>query len=193
MLCFFILFQSSITWCNTESQLFIGNHSSQRHSKGWCKESPVENTYLDEVRCPAISLQINSSRPVAKTILDRLKIEVYWVFSLLETNFLKAFIFLSSAIMKIKSCCFGNQLFEPIYFPIFGQQCLHFMIKVKNFEGSMASVANCKQRLCTSIVVLSNGIYLTSMVIILQRRRILISPQHLHLITNNLNSTNTKN
>ena len=112
-------------------------------AKVGAKKSPVEKTYLDEVGCLAISIQIDSSRPVAEPILGRLEIEVCWVIFLSETNFLKAFIFLFLAIMKTKSYCFGNQLFSPIFLPIFSQKCLHFMIKVKNFEGSMASVANC--------------------------------------------------
>ena len=87
-----------------------------------------------------MSLQIDSSRSVAKPILGRLKIEICWVIFLVETNFLKAVVLLSLAIMKIKSYCFGNQLFEPIYFPILGPKGLHFMIKIKNFEGFMASV-----------------------------------------------------
>ena len=102
----------------------------------------MEKTYLDKVGCLFISIQTDSSRPVAEPILGRLKIEVCWVIFLSETNFLKAFIFLSLAIMKMKSYCFENQLFQPISFPIFGQKCLHFMIKVKNFEEPMASVAN---------------------------------------------------
>ena len=131
---------------------------------------------------------------MAKPILSRLKIEICWVIFLVEANFLKAVTLLSLTIMKMKSHCFGNQLFEPIYFAVFGPKCQHFMIKVKNFEGFMASVAKLQQRLCPHHVVLIRGIYLTSMVNILPHRKTLISPQqHLRLITNNLNSTNSKN
>ena len=63
----------------------------------------VEKTYLDEVGCLAISIQIDSSRPAAKPILGRPKVLIYWAIFLLETNFLKTVIFLSSTIMKMKS------------------------------------------------------------------------------------------
>ena len=107
---------------------------------------------------------------------------------------MKAVIFLSSAIMKMKLSCFRNQLFEPMYFPIFGPRCLHFTIKVKQFEGFMVSVANRRQRRRPHFEVLISGIYLTSMVNILPCRKTLISPhQHLRFIANNLNSTNTTN
>ena len=78
---------------------------------------------------------------MARPILGRSKIEIFWMIFLVEVNILKAVVLLSLAIMKMKSHCFENQLFEPIYFAVFGLKCLHFMIKVKNFEGLMASVA----------------------------------------------------
>ena len=74
-------------------------------------------------------------------ILSRTQIEICGVIFLLETNFPKAVIFLSLPIIKMKSYCFGNQLFEATFF-YFGPKMPTFHDQVKIFEKSMASVAS---------------------------------------------------